>query len=500
MKRQNGNIQNICRDPRSTKRVMNKLAQVYADSDNVLFHDAAVEELKIWCRKPEVVDEAISYLNGLRDADGPFCRSIGRKSSMLETIDQFTLPQASDFRWNRHYQKSKQKVLAKYPKTLTPLTYHNDDDIDKVISDWTTSAGWTGVCNGKPKKADNREDVFITWSETANKAIKDGSFNCPVIPGSRTQASGEFEDDGTTTGSFKRKKRPIWMTDMYQLITEQMFGWVLTQWIKNYDGSAIGKDDDWIERWVFNMRNKNSRFISLDYSKYDSSIPSWLIYDAFEIIHACFPGMSEWHENLFAIVREDFIHKNVLLEDGSMLYIDHGNPSGSGFTALVNGICNELITETWCSAFGFEVNYNIMGDDNLMFTGSDIKIEEIASYILHNFGVKVNVDKTNYGTTDTYPEYLSRLWTSMGPYRHPNVLISKIAFPERWRHTPTRREVQLVIYSYILGYRAGMSELLDVSSFLTMTGLSLNKLHADSRVIKNLPWNVRTYLEHKGKI
>lgn len=490
MKAINESIHNICPDSGSTKRLVQKLASVYRDSKDELFDDKLIDELKVWAFNPESVDRQITYLDSLKDDRGGFARSHKDPKSMITIIDSFRREEKSSFQWNRNYQNALAEVESKYPSNLKPIRYTCEDDIDEVISNWDTSSGWTGIVEGKQKKSDYRGEIFDRLLSIESRAIEDGSFNCPVIPGSRGQASGEFLDDGTPTGKFKRKTRPVWMTDIFQLVSEQRFAKPVTEWLTSYPGSAIGKDDPKISKWVFSMRNKYTEYLSLDYSKYDSSIPSWLIRDAFGIIRKCFKSLTKYEEDLLWIIEKDFIEKNVLYADGTFVHITHGNPSGSAFTSIINGICNEIITRTWCSALGFTVEYVIMGDDNLMFTSQAIHAPSVATYVEHNFGVKINSEKSTSGKTSQSPEFLSRFWTNTGPYRHPNILISKLAYPERFRKYSNRRDVQMVLYSYILGYEAGMRKVMDVDGFLGETRLLRRDLKSNKEV-SGLPYNVR---------
>jgi hypothetical protein len=491
----NESVYTICPDSGSTKRLVAKMRQVYRSQTDVLFDNGVEREIMRWARDPEKIQEIEEYLHNLADADGRFAKSVGTVESMIDTIMQFTMPEKASFQWNRHFRTAVEQVKDIYPKHLMPLDYRTERDVSMVISDWTTSAGWSGIIQGKPKKADLRDGALEVLKEKEKSALEVGSFNCPVIPGSRTQASGEFDDEGNMTHTFKRKKRPVWMTDFYQLLSEQRFARPLTQWLTHYEGSAIGKNDSEIQRQIFSTRLYSNWFISLDYSRYDSTIPSWLIREAFGILRGCF-DLSDQMRELFSVVEEDFINKNILMDDGSFLHVTHGNPSGSAFTAIVNGICNELITRTWTNAMGHKrPRYIIMGDDNLIYLNEKVDVATIASYIDHNFGIKVNVDKTSVGSRYEYPEFLSRVWRTDGPWRHPNHLIAMLLYPERWRNHPDERSVQTVIYSYILGYPSAMRELLDVDGFLLATGLAPSNFYTNRGLIYNVPYNVRLAIE-----
>jgi hypothetical protein len=285
------------------------------------------------------------------------------------------------------------------------------------------------------------------------------------------------------------------MVDVYTVIAERQWAKPLTEWLKGYPYSAIGKDDEQLQRRIGSMRIRYWNYISIDYSKFDSSIPSWLIDSAFKVIASAFISQDL---ALLEVLKEDFINKNLITSDG-LIHVNHGNPSGSGFTAIVNGICNEIMTETWAAYLHMtnKLEYIIMGDDNLIYFNGQVSKGVIASYLLHNFGVKVNEDKTSMGTKGDFPEFLSREWTNNGPYRHPNILLSKLLFPEKWRNH-SECPAELVIYSYILAYPAGMRELIDVEKFLFDVKSMLKNVEVTPALVKLMPYNVQLAYELKG--
>jgi hypothetical protein len=417
---------------------------------------------------------------------------------MVETWKDFLVPERSSFRWNTHYKSGFEKVLKRYSRAqLRQIQYDSDQSIANAITDLSTSSGWTRIVTGLSKKSDLVSGSYVTFIAKRDEALRDGSFNAPVIPWYRTQCSGEFTEDGEETGVCKHKSRPIWMVDFYQMVAERSYAKPLTEWLKGYKYSAIGKDDRMINELINGLRLNSWSYISLDYSKYDATMPSWLIKSAFEIIESAFTSLDS---GLLHVLCDDFIHKNLITRDG-VLHVDHGDPSGSGFTSIVNGICNEIITETWADYLGVDkIGYIIMGDDNLIYTQRKVDMQSISSYITHNFGVKVNTDKSSFGSQYDDPEFLSRKWTSDGPYRHPSHLISLMCYPEKYRDYERNPGMtpELVMYSYVLGYFAGMRKLIDVDRFMTDMSLILARFEWNKVLLKEVPYNLRVAVENRG--
>jgi hypothetical protein len=92
-------------------------------------------------------------------------------------------------------------------------------------------------------------------------------------------------------------------------VAEAKFVWPIEEYfLKKYEHSAIGKSDNHITWWVNVQRSRFRNFISLDYSKFDSTIPAWLIHAAFTIIRAAFVEMDE---RLLDVLENDFTHKTL---------------------------------------------------------------------------------------------------------------------------------------------------------------------------------------------
>lgn len=488
-------------DSGSTKRLESFRKRLSSDDHRRIFDYDVAEVIKRYSLKPESIDEEIDYLYNLSENRNgiiiPFSRSYKSYDMMKETWMSFMLPEKSSFAWNEHFQEAFQRVCGRYPHKLKALVYSSDEDIRDATTDLSTSSGWTGVVTGKMHKSDVISGSYARLNAKIEEALTKGSFNCPVLPAVRTQCSGEYDESGVRTYQCKHKTRPVWMTDVYQFFAERMFSKPLTEWLKSYNYSAVGKDDSFISQWVHGNQIDGNSYISLDYSKYDSTIPSWLALKAFDVIEQSFE-LDIRQKSLLHVLANDFISKNLITADG-VYHISHGDPSGSGFTTIVNGICNELITETWRSYLGIPyLNYLIMGDDNLIYSSSKIDGGIVASYIMHNFGVKVNLDKTTSGGRYSSPQFLSRLWTTNGPYRNPNILLSMLIYPERAREYNKIQELspEIIVYSYLLAYEAGMRELIDIERFRNDFYPKLKSIRWSQALLREFPYNLRTVVEN----
>lgn len=494
LRRKESDLQSCC-DSQSRKRLNSYRGMLYSDSDHIIFDDKLRDLLLEYSWDPELVTQVNGYLNNLvSPGDVKFARSIKSYSSLAQLMSAFCLEEAAPFVWNQNFKKAVGIVRDRYSRTkLKPLSYQSNNDILEAISDSHTSAGWTYIRDGYRHKCDFPEEALLsTYNSKVQLALDEGSFNAYSVLFWRTQCSGEYDESGNETDTCKHKTRPVWAVDMWTVICELRWAKPLNLFLKQYPYSAIGKDDRTISRDINYWRMNNPRWISVDYSHYDSTIPSWLIHEAFNIIANMF-AMDDTDTELLRILEKDFTYKNAIMYD-EVLHVTHGNPSGSGFTAIINGICNEIITETWRIKFGVPpMDYMIMGDDNLIFLRDmDLDFSDIASYISYNFGIEANAEKGSQGTRDDSPQFLSRTWLRRGPYRHPKILISKMLFPERFRNYGEEITPELVFYSYVLGYRAGMEEAFDLDRFFRDNPQLNKSLVIDSReVLKQMPYNVQ---------
>lgn len=433
------------------------------------------------------VNDTLKYLHDLKDGEGySYSQSLKQYDKLIESFNKFKMKDHSSFRWNRNYQKALELVKLRFSKKkLKPLSYMCDDDILDALPKVNTHSGYSWIETGKKKKGEYKGELLKHYLEVEEAARMNGSFQRPILPGTRTQGSGAFTDDGQRTNTCKHKTRLISMVDLYQIIAELKFAKPIQDVMASDSWYAGGFDQTEIGRRITGMRAKWHWYISLDYSSYDQSISSWLIEDAFSCLKEAFVSVDD---ELWNIIVGDFIHKNFVTPfdlDGGIVHSDKGVPSGSMFTQIIDTVVNWIMILTYLISQGFDGDMIVMGDDNLLFTNAKVEIEAISSYISKNFGVKVNADKTQCGDASQTPEFLSCSWTYDGAFRHPRILLSKMAYPERKRVYKGEVTPEMVLFGYYLTYPAGVRKLIDVDRFLRDYNYSKQDvlLRVDSRYI-----------------
>lgn len=467
----------------------------YTRGFDPVFDKPCVEVVRAFARKDVDIESEIRYLNELKDVnDVPFSRSYWCYKDSSAAWNRFAEPDHSSFRWNRNYQQALEVTKCYISRwKLKPLEYMSDDDIYSALPKVNTHAGWTYILSGFKTKGENMENVYQRYSDLEREAKVTGTFGRPILPGTRTQASGEYDEWGNRTYSCKHKGRIVSMVDMLQIVGELKYAKPSQRLLSHVGWYAGGSTPTEQSIRISTMRARYPYFTSLDYSAYDQSISSWLIEDAFAILKSCFVSVDE---KLFEAIVHDFIHKDFVLDEG-VLHSDKGVPSGSMFTQIIDSVVNMIVINTYFISIGVDsFDMYIMGDDNLIFHSKPVDIEHLTSYLAHNFGLVVNADKSSQGRSFyDDPEFLSRFWTNHGQWREPVQLLSRLAFPERFRSYRGDVKPQHVIYAFILEYGLGMQKLIDVNSFLLKYKIDKEFVlkHVDSRYLPGSLAYIREY-------
>jgi hypothetical protein len=231
------------------------------------------------------------------------------------------------------------------------------------------------------------------------------------------------------------------------------------------------------------MKSRYPFYISLDQSAFDQNQDAGLIKVAFDVLKCCFkPGsvddvqwdaMVDGYINKVYIIPEEWKicdDNGVSLQQGCLLPVHRGTPSGSMWTQIVDSVINRIAILTYFNHLGIKCDMVVMGDDNLCFYDAfeEVDPHDLASYLARNLHLTVNASKSSHGSRFMNPEYLSREWRPSGVWRNPNELIARLLYPERIRIDKTTGEhipCEYVIYAYYLEFKLGMEEAFDMQKF-----------------------------------
>jgi len=188
--------------------------------------------------------------------------------------------------------------------------------------------------------------------------------------------------------------------------------------------------------------------VALDYSKFDSTLSKTMIKQAFRIIGTWFSqeDQDQWGFNNTVAY---FIKTPIVMPDGH-LYVgkEHGVPSGSYYTQVVDSVINVALMYALSARFDFHFGERalfVLGDDVIVNIKGDVDLEAWAGY-LKKFGLQLNLEKTLIGV----PHFLGAYWEKGKPDLPIQELVAKAVFPETYRDYggQPREGAEAVLRSY----------------------------------------------------
>ena len=400
------------------------------------------------------------------------------KKAMYKTLKQF----GENFKEpKRHYAicRGAKELLIELiePVKLKPLTVREGMDLNRNIKNFKTSAG--SLAYGK-KKGEIKELMV----QQCLKYKHDLSIRpLPALGMRRSQLGSLVDDEGNFDGSKVatcKKGRLVWCLEAGQILFESQYARPLTEHLATHFANiATGKDPGTINGYMMRWNSK-PHWICIDYSKYDSTVQSWLIKEAFDIIKLFFD--KQYHAELDWIM-DNFINLPILMPDGELVWAHKGIKSGSYFTQVVGSIINaymvlsflmhkngcnkeKVMNELFDVHFPGRATFMCMGDDNIIFTYTKIDEHELAEFMKETFGIEVSPTKcdTKYdsktGIPKKYPIFLKRSWTPKGSDRNLVDLLINLLHPERVREYQKKNfSPWHVIYGYFVTYPVAMKKI-----------------------------------------
>lgn len=173
---------------------------------------------------------------------------------------------------------------------------------------------------------------------------------------------------------------------------------------------------------------------SFDWSKFDATVPGFLISWAFEIIRAWFkPGALT--EKYWDQVVRYFITTPIVMPDGHVYAGKRsGIPSGSYFTSLVGSLINQMLIEAASAESGVQpIKIAVLGDDSIVAFGRDPDSGFMQQWS-ERLGMKLKVIDRNFhrvrGRSKSF-HFLGHTWHLGRPVRPIVETQQRIVYPER---------------------------------------------------------------------
>jgi hypothetical protein len=218
------------------------------------------------------------------------------------------------------------------------------------------------------------------------------------------------------------KTRLTWIYPAEMLVVEGLWAPVMYhEFMSLPDGPMLcGKSSQRLyTEWAVHCR-EGEKLHGLDFSAFDSSVPSWLIRVAFDILHQNIDwehwrgkpvskrNRQKWR-NVWDGMVWYFINTPILMPDGRMFRKHRGVPSGTWFTQLVDSVVNYIVVQYLTKCQGVEARaLKVLGDDSAFRSGKELDLpsaQKDADVLAMNLGVDkcdVTEDPTQFkllGTT-----------------------------------------------------------------------------------------------------
>jgi hypothetical protein len=290
----------------------------------------------------------------------------------------------------------------------------------------------------------------LTDSEVVSDALKlDKSAGLPSLGRKRDNLVYAFDREAQIRQGIKapnpcvaykrtqkgNKTRLVWGYPLEMTIMESRFARpLINEFLKRRTPMAFGMTKTEIGAKIHKyVKEDPGTTVCLDYSKFDSTIPKTLIKEAFRILQTWFSNADVETFGWDTAVRY-FITTPIVMPDGH-LYTgkNHGVPSGSYFTQMIDSVVNVILAYTLRSRFGFDfkpTSIYVLGDDVIFSVRGKIDLKAWATY-LSKFGVIIHDDEK---TVIGIEHFIGAFWDKGKPDVPLDEALPKAVFPERYRN------------------------------------------------------------------
>ena len=207
-----------------------------------------------------------------------------------------------------------------------------------------------------------------------------------------------------------------------------------------------------------NFEDQPGTTVCLDFSKFDSTISQTMIRQAFRILGTWFTDEDKRKYGWKTVI-EYFIHTPIVMPDGH-LYTgkNHGVPSGSYFTQIIDSIVNVAMMYALQYSCGMQFRAEsllVLGDDVIVQLKGQVELKRYSDY-LTSAGLNLHgEEKTVVGEC----HFLGATWIKGKPHRPVKELVESAIFPESFRNYggDKVKGPKAVLRSYASSYIEGIA-------------------------------------------
>lgn len=424
------------RHPYRQKRLKSYFAQMSKDDNRVLVDDNVKDALLAQGFSTEESPRSIYTVEKLYEALALYAPKYNHH---VKASEEFSSGVALAFKCFARGNRERLEVMPMCPSTIVAVT--------------SNPSGSPGLTNYGCSKAESMTRAL----ERGLQILRGEKQPEPCLAFKRTQFNG--------------KTRLVWgypysMTVIEGLVAKPL----LDQFKKGGTPMAFAMKTGMLGTKLRVASYHKEWAYSLDMSSFDATLSSDLIHIAFKILKTWFDLSSvESHSGksvgeIFQVIENYFVNTTIVMPDGNIYYgKNHGVPSGSYFTQMVDSIVNVIIGGTISARYGMHVSSReifVLGDDLLMWSNRAISLNVISKYANEVFKVKLHgEEKSKRYHFDESLHYLGRDWENGMPTLSESEILKRMIYPEKFRHYPEdpakrERQVHMLLLAYASTYRA----------------------------------------------
>nr|APG78317.1 RdRp [Wuhan Millipede virus 4] len=236
-----------------------------------------------------------------------------------------------------------------------------------------------------------------------------------------------------------------------------------------------------------------------DWSKFDKTIPAWLIRDAFKIIEEgidfshvqdsdgkIWPVREERSRKRWRKLVSYFIDTPIRLSDGSRYQKHSGVPSGACFTNIIDSIVNMIVMRYCIYEFTGQLPLFDMylGDDSIIVLPELIDLGEFSKYAKEQFGMEFSDTKSRITYRPDFVHFLGYYNQNGTPAKSLDTTIASMIYPE---HT-VRDKLETI--TRCVGQAYSCFEPYDATAFFLAAKVLAEEEHLSREVVESV---IRTH-------
>ncbi|BBC77402.1 putative RNA-dependent RNA polymerase [Pythium nunn virus 1] len=385
-------------------------------------------------------------------------------SNSLYTLQKYASPQRLKSQISHEFESCIESAIAYARHVFIPqdklLRYSLAHGTDNMNLDSAAGFSYPGM-----KKAEVVEEAYDVAAYLQHMTQRGKSV---YIPPCKVALRGHLSSQE------EQKSRPVWVYPVEVTILESKWAIPFYEHLErnvetvHFGANAMPKLSQLLMGGLAD--HSEAAEITLDWSNFDSSIPNWLINQAFDIIWESFDNQYAYHEgeavyggevmerkniNLFRWIKEYFINTKIMLPSGDVVRKTHGIPSGSFFTQAVGSIVNYIMVKALDLYFSWGARrIRILGDDSSflipLFSEKKCEAKAIQNAAWKAFGVTLKLPKLRISTTQKQRKFLGYQITGHRLFRDDDEFLKLVLYPERDVETLEQSASRVLAY-YMLG-------------------------------------------------